>query len=143
MPQIFGETAVTTWALPCTPVTNNANHPDHLPHLASEVASLLSTHASHAISGTTGGATVSTFGSHTHTFSYTATHAAHAGNSGELTHAHEETTDALDKDGSEAGGTAAEHTYHRSVPNVDQPVWVMFVAGDGNFPVWMGVLSDQ
>ena len=48
-------------------------------------------------------------------------------------------TDPLDTDGSELGLTAAEHTYHRKVPNIGQALWVMFVAGDPNFPVWMGV----
>lgn len=52
IPQLFGEIAVTTWALPCSPVTSTA------------------------------------------------------------------------------------------VPTINQPVWVMFVAGDANFPVWMGVLND-
>jgi hypothetical protein len=31
------------------------------------------------------------------------------------------------------------HSAHNSVPNVGQLVWVMFIAGDPNFPVWIGV----
>ena len=27
------------------------------------------------------------------------------------------------------------------VPDVGQVVWVMFIAGDPNFPVWIGVLN--
>lgn len=143
VPQVLG-TQITNWALPCTPVTDNADHPDHKKHLASEVAALLNAHADHPVSGTTSGATVGALGSHTHTFSYTATHTNnHTGKTPDLTynldHEHEATTDPLDKDGSEDGLVAAEHTYHREVPNVGQQVWVMFVAGDPNFPVWMGV----
>jgi hypothetical protein len=135
IPQVLGQ-EISDWAWPCLPVTSNAEHPDHLPHLASEVAALLNTHASHAVSvsGSTGGATVSTFGSHTHTFSatQTLTHAAHSGNSLELTHEHEELDDILETNDT-------EHTLHRKVPNLDQGVWVMFEGGDPNFPVWMGV----
>jgi len=132
VPQVLGE-SISDWAWPCLPVTSNADHPDHLPHLASEVAALLNTHASHAISGTTGGTAVSTFGSHTHTFSYTATHAAHSGNTSELTHDHEDD----EVDPLEVNGT--EHTPHRTVPDLKQGVWVMFEGGDPNFPIWMGV----
>jgi len=31
------------------------------------------------------------------------------------------------------------HSAHNAVPNIGQKVWVMFIAGDPNFPVWMGV----
>jgi hypothetical protein len=134
-PQVL-HTNWSNWAFPVNPVTNNANHLDHLPHLASEVAALLNTHATHTISGTTGSGGAP---SHTHSFSTTASHAAHSGNSGKLTHAHVESTDSLDKDGSENGGAAAEHTYHREVPNIGQGVWVMFEGGDVNFPLWIGV----
>jgi len=132
VPQIL-HTNVTNWAYPCLPVVTNADHPDHLPHLASEVAALLTTHTNHAVSvsGTTssGGSP-----SHTHTFSATQTlsHATHAGNSGELTHAHAELTDPLETNDT-------EHTLHRKVPNISQGVWVMFEGGDPNFPIWMGV----
>lgn len=135
VPQVLGQ-ELSDWAWPCLPITSNADHPDHLPHLAAEVAALLNTHTSHAVSvsGTTGGTTVSTFGSHTHTFSATQTlnHNAHSGNSGELTHGHEDSSDPL-----EINGT--EHTPHRKVPNLEQGVWVMFEGGDPNFPVWIGV----
>ena len=135
VPQVL-HTNITNWAYPCLPVADNANHLDHLPHLAADVAALLNTHTAHTISGTTAsGGSVP----HTHTFTTTASHAAHSGNSGSLTHAHVTSTDLLDKDGSEDGGTAAEHTYHRKVPNINQGVWVMFEGGDVNFPIWMGV----
>jgi hypothetical protein len=32
-----------------------------------------------------------------------------------------------------------EHTFHRSYPVVGQMIWVMFVAGDPEYPVWIGV----
>ena len=139
VPQLFG-TEITSWALPCTPVTDNANHPDHVAHLATEVAAMLNSHADHVVSGTTGTGPSYPSGTHTHTFTATVSHTNnHTGNTNTLKHPHQTSTDALDKDGSESGLTAAEHTYHRAVPNVGQQVWVMFVAGDPNFPVWMGV----
>jgi hypothetical protein len=140
VPQVLG-IQVTNWALPCTPVTDNANHPDHKKHLASEVAALLQAHANHTDTVTTGSGGSP---SHTHSITLALAHTNnHTGKTPDstyrLNHAHETTTDFLDKDGSEDGLTAAEHTYHRAVPNVGQQVWVMFVAGDPNFPVWMGV----
>ena len=143
VPQVLGQ-ELSDWAWPCLPVLSNANHPDHLPHLASEVAALLNTHTSHSVSvsGSTGGATVSTFGSHTHTFSatQTLTHAAHSGNSGELTHAHSTEADEVEKwNDNQESDSAAEHTPHRLIPALEQGVWVMFEGGDPNFPVWIGV----
>ena len=141
VPQVMGQ-EMTEWARPCLPVTSNSNHPDHKKHLAVEVAALLNFHADHAISGTTGGATVATFGSHTHSFSYTAAHTNnHTGNSLSLDHAHETdaNTDNKWNDDLEITTEFPEHTPHRLVPAVGQKVWVMFIAGDPNFPVWMGV----
>ena len=149
VPQVLGE-ELSDWAWPCLPIISNSNHPDHLPHLASEVAALLVTHTNHsnhsvAVSGSTGGATVSTFGSHTHTFSATQTlthsaHADHAGNDGELTHAHSADPDETEKwNDDQETNTTAEHTPHRLVPKLEQGVWVMFEGGDANFPVWIGV----
>jgi hypothetical protein len=143
VPQVMGQ-EITEWARPCLPVTANSNHPDHKKHLASEVAALLNAHADHAISGTTGGATVSTFGSHTHSFSYTASHTNnHTGNSLSLDHEHETAADKDEKwnDDQETNQTP-EHTPHRLVPRVGQKVWVMFTGGDPNYPVWMGVEID-
>jgi hypothetical protein len=37
--------------------------------------------------------------------------------------------------------TVPEHTFHRTIPAVGQLVWVMFEAGDPEYPVWMGVQS--
>lgn len=128
VPQVL-HTNVSNWASPCLPVVTNADHPDHLPHLASEVAALLNTHTTHTATLTSGsGGTPS----HTHSVSISLSHNAHSGNSGELTHAHEDSEDPL-----EVNGT--EHTPHRKVPNLKQGVWVMFEGGDPNFPVWIGV----
>jgi hypothetical protein len=35
--------------------------------------------------------------------------------------------------------TTPEHTFHRTVPQPGQKVWVMFEAGDPEYPVWIGV----
>ena len=151
VPQVLGG-EFTEWASPCLPVIFNADHPDHKKHLASEVAALLNAHADHVISGTTGGTTVSTFGSHTHTFSYTAAHTNnHTGKTPDSTnfldHEHETAYNEGNKWNGSSGSVfndstdTKEHTPHRGVPNLDQKVWVMFTAGDPNFPVWMGVLS--
>jgi hypothetical protein len=145
VPQVLGQ-SISDWAWPCLPVLSNANHPDHKKHLASEVAALLNAHADHAISGTTGGTTVSTFGSHTHTFSYTAAHTNnHTGKSPDTTwnldHAHDTDPDEENKwnDNLEITTEFPEHTPHRLVPDLNQGVWVMFEGGDPNFPIWMGV----
>lgn len=140
VPQVLGQSQ-TGWARACLPVTSNSNHPDHKKHLASEVAALLQAHADHSVSGTTGGATVSTFGSHTHSFSFTTSHTNnHTGNSLSLDHEHETDADEDNKwnDDQETNLTP-EHTPHRLVPKLGQKVWVMFEGGDPNFPVWMGV----
>jgi len=126
VPQVLGD-AETYWAKPCLPVTSNANHPDHLDHLAADVALLLTNHSVSVSGSTSSGGTPS----HTHTFSSTQT-LTHAGNSNTLSHPHQDSTDILDT-------ASPQHTYHRTVPNIGQKVWVMFIAGDPNFPVWMGV----
>jgi len=140
VPQVLGQSE-TGWARACLPVTSNSNHPDHKKHLAAEVAALLEAHADHSVSGTTGGATVSTFGSHTHSFNFTTSHTNnHTGNSLTLDHEHETDADTDNKwnDDQETNLTP-EHTPHRLVPKLGQKVWVMFEGGDPNFPVWMGV----
>lgn len=126
VPQVTSDN-VTNWAMPCIPISSHADHPDHLPHLASEVAALLNSH-SVSVSGTTGSG-----GSTPHTHSFSASQSlSHTGTTGELTHAHEDSVDPL-----EVNGT--DHTPHRKVPDLNQGVWVMFEGGDPNFPVWIGV----
>ncbi|CAB4148156.1 hypothetical protein UFOVP696_41 [uncultured Caudovirales phage] len=148
VPQVLGG-EFTEWASPCLPVIFNADHPDHKKHLASEVAALLQAHANHTdtLSTASGGSPA-----HTHSITLNLSHTNnHTGKTPDsanfLDHEHETDYDA-DKKWNDASGTAfddaadlKEHTPHRGVPNLDQQVWVMFIAGDPNFPVWMGVLS--
>ena len=146
VPQVLGG-EFTEWASPCLPVIFNADHPDHKKHLASEVAALLQAHANHTdtLSTASGGSPA-----HTHSITLNLSHTNnHTGKTPDsanfLDHEHETDYDA-DKKWNDASGTAfddaadlKEHTPHRGVPNLDQQVWVMFIAGDPNFPVWMGV----
>jgi hypothetical protein len=136
VPQVMGQ-EITEWARPCLPVNSNSNHPDHLEHTAAQVAALL---VNHSLSVTTGTGPSYPSGTHTHTVTATLTH---SGNSGALTHPHDLTEDKDEKwnDDQETNQTP-EHTPHRLVPRVGQKVWVMFVGGDPNYPVWMGVEID-
>ena len=152
VPQVLGQSE-TGWARACLPVTSNSNHPDHKKHLASEVAALLQAHATHATHSetiTSGPATVSTFGSHTHTVAISLAHDAHTNNhtgktpdsTWNLDHEHEEdenTDNKWNDDQEQTIASTAEHTPHRLVPKLGQKVWVMFEGGDPTFPVWMGV----
>jgi hypothetical protein len=121
VPQIMGD-AISEWALPCLPVIANADHPDHKDHTAAQIAALLTT------------TTVSVTDSRGDTATVPALTVV-AKNSNKLTHTHETTTDQYDTQ-----TDSPQHTYHRTIPNLDQKVWVMFISGDPNFPVWMGVL---
>lgn len=157
VPQVLG-VAVSDWALPCLPVVANANHPDHLRHLASEVAALLQAHATHAshtnvISTDSGGSPA-----HTHPITLNLAHDAHTNNhTGKtpdttyyLDHQHVDTSGTtIPSPYSSTGNTpdiydtqttSPQHTTHRTIPFINQRVWVMFIAGDPNFPVWMGVM---
>jgi hypothetical protein len=54
------------------------------------------------------------------------------------------TTSGLSAPGTTSSSTSnkvPEHTFHRTVPTVNQLVWVMFIAGDPDYPVWIGVQS--
>jgi Type VI secretion system/phage-baseplate injector OB domain len=126
VPQVLN-TNVTNWAYPCTPVTDTANHLDHQAHTASQVAALLTTSPTTSSDPQGGSVTIPAL-----------TVVAKSGAT-TLKHPHITSTDPLDQDGSEEGLTAAEHTYHRSVPEINEGVWVMFEGGDPNFPVWIGV----
>jgi Type VI secretion system/phage-baseplate injector OB domain len=123
VPQVLGQEE-TNWAQPCLPVTDNADHPNHNPHTPSQIAATLTT-ASTTVSGSDpqGGSVSITIPALTVT--------AKSGASN-LVHTHVTSSDPLDD-------TVAEHTHHRKVPNIGQRVWVMFIAGDPNFPVWIGV----
>jgi hypothetical protein len=139
VPQVLGD-AETDWAKPCLPVTDNSNHPDHIAHTAAQVAALLVNHTDTiTTSSVNDGGTGSSSHSHTVTLN-----AAHSGNSGTLKHPHVTTVSKTNKWNASSGAyndltSTLEHTPHRLVPDVKQKVWVMFIAGDPNFPVWMGV----
>jgi hypothetical protein len=135
VPQVLGQ-ETTQWADPCLPVIFNADHPDHIAHTAAQVAALLNNHSASTDMAGTGEF------AHSHGVSVS----SHSGNSGTLVHPHKTNVD-VSKKWNGSSGTAfndaadtKEHTPHRGVPNLDQKVWVMFVAGDPNFPIWMGVL---
>jgi len=134
VPQVLGQ-AVTDWAYPCLPVTNNSNHPDHVAHLASDVAALLTTSVSNTGSG----------GSPSHTHSIPALTVVAKAGAGTLKHPHQTTATPSKKWNSASGqayndaANTYEHTPHRTVPDLKQGVWVMFEGGDPNHPVWLGV----
>lgn len=122
IPQLLG--TQLPWADPCLPVTNDATHANHIAHTAAAVAALLNTHSISGSTGSGGG-----LDPHSHSFSASA---SHSGTGGPLTHEHVATGNPLDV-------STSEHSPHRSVPNLNQGVWVMFEGGDINFPVWIGV----
>lgn len=156
---VHGPTGVEShnWAPACLPITSSSYHPDHQPHTAAQIAALLTTTAATVSGG--GGGTVPAL-----------TVVAKSGG-GQLNHPHTTTktmvtknvvvasptatTDALDDSiytaasGLSAPGTTSsstsnkvpEHTFHRTVPALNQLVWVMFIAGDPDYPVWIGVQS--
>jgi Type VI secretion system/phage-baseplate injector OB domain len=119
IPQVLGQNE-TDWAFPCLPVTDNADHLDHLDHTASQVASLLTT-TSVTVGSGLGSVTVPPL-------------TVVPISNGSLSHPHVLSTNNLDTSPSNP-----QHSAHRKVPNVGQKVWVMFIAGDPNFPVWLGV----
>jgi hypothetical protein len=126
--QPFG-TSKTNWAEACLPITSNSNHPDHEEHTAADIAALLTTTAVSSGSG----------GSPSHTHNIPALTIV-AKNSNTLDHAHKTTFNSTEKwNDSQETNTTDEHTPHRLIPRVGQEVWIMFIAGDPEYPVWIGV----
>lgn len=126
---------VTDWAKAVLPITHNANHPDHQEHTAAQVAALLTTQSASITDSRGDSATVPAL-----------TVVAKAG-AGTLKHPHKTAVNATKKwNGSDAktnmfndATSTDEHTPHRYVPNKGQRVWIMFVAGLLEEPVWIGV----
>lgn len=121
--QVLGD-AITNWAEPCLPVTSNANHPDHKPHTPAQIVARIADHDETLTTGAGG------IDSHSHSV---VINLSHDPTGSSLTHAHVTYTDPQDEGGSQ------EHTLHRKVPRLNQTVWVMFIGGDPNFPIWIGV----
>ena len=120
---------VSGWARAVQPITNVANHPDHEEHTAAQIAALLTTTATTAADPQGGSVTIPAL-----------TVVAKAG-AGTLKHPRKTAANTTQRwnDAQEQTPRVAEHTPHRLVPKVGQLVWVMFVAGDPEYPVWIGV----
>ena len=126
---------VTGWAKAVRPITDNANHPDHQEHTAAQIAALLTTTSTSITDSRGDSATVPAL-----------TVVAKAG-AGTLKHPHKTAVNAAKKwNGSDAktamfndATSTDEHTPHRYIPNKEQKVWIMFVAGLLEEPVWIGV----
>lgn len=126
---------VTGWARACLPPLSKADHPDHVEHTASAVAALLTTSSTTITSGSASAGTA-----HTHSITVPALTVVAKSGAGTLKHPHktvantaEKWNDAIDI------VTTEEHTPHRILPKVGDKVWVMFIAGIPEEPVWIGV----
>lgn len=133
--------AISAWAESCQPISNTSNHPDHQEHTAAQVAALLTTNTT-TITSASGGSP-----SHTHSVTIPALTVVAKPGAGTLKHPHKSTTDASRRWNDAAEGVidsgfnpASEHTHHRLLPKVGQEVWVMFIAGNPEYPVWIGVV---
>jgi len=158
---VHGPTGVEShnWAPACLPITDSSYHPDHQPHTAAQIAALLTTTATTAADPQGGSVTIPALTvvaksgggqlNHPHTVTKTMV------NKGLVVSSPTSTTDAFESStytaasGLSAPGTTSsstslktpEHTFHRTFPAVGQLVWVMFMAGDPDHPVWIGVQS--
>jgi hypothetical protein len=158
---VHGPTGIEShnWAPACLPITSSSYHPDHQPHTAAQIAALLTTTPvsvtdsrgdtetvpALTIVAKAGGGQLN----HPHTATKTMV------NKGVVVSSPTSTTDTLEASiytnasGISAPGTTSsstslktpEHTFHRTFPAVAQLVWVMFIAGDPDYPVWIGVQS--
>lgn len=152
---------VSNWAEGCLPISANSYHPDHAPHTAAQIAALLTTTATTAADPQGGSVTIPALtvvakaggGQLNHPHVTTKEMVAATGKSYTVKNAPTNKTDSKENSayttasGLSAPGTTSsstslkkpEHTFHRNIPVVGQKVWVMFVAGDPDFPVWIGV----
>lgn len=122
----------SNWARALLPITANSNHPDHQEHTAAQIAALLTTTSTTAADPQGGSVTIPAL-----------TVVAKAG-AGTLKHPHKTTANTTKKwnDATDISATE-EHTLHRLLPKKGQKVWVMFVAGLVNEPVWVGVQEPK
>lgn len=152
---------VSNWAEGCLPITSDSYHPDHNPHTASQIAALLTTTATTTADPQGGSVTIPALtvvakpgnGQLNHAHTTTKEMVSATGKSYVVKNAPTSKTDVNEKSlytvasGLSAPGLTSsdtsikipEHTFHRNLPVVGQKVWVMFVAGDPEFPVWIGV----
>ena len=130
---------ITNWAKPLLPITVNSNHPDHQEHTAAQIAALLTTTSTTVTSGEASAGTA-----HTHSVTVPALTVVAKAGAGTLKHPHKTVADPTKKwnDATDIGATE-EHTLHRLLPKKGQKVWVMFVAGLVNEPVWVGVQEPK
>jgi len=115
------------WARAVLPVTVNETHADHVAHTAASVAALLTTTPVSAGDPQGGSVSIPAL-----------TVVAKSG-AGTLTHAHKTVTGKNSLAVAADNAATTEHTPHRTVPDVGQLVWIMFIAGDPEYPVWIGV----
>ena len=122
----------TDWARCLLPTTVNSNHPDHQEHTAAQIAALLTT------------TPVSVTDSRGDTETVPALTVVPKAGAGTLKHPHKTAVNATKKwnDSLDVAATE-EHTLHRLLPKKGQRVWVMFVAGLVNEPVWIGVQEPK
>lgn len=119
---------VTGWAEAVLPITSVANHPDHQEHTAAQIAALLTTTSATASDPQGGSVTIPAL-----------TVVAKSG-AGTLKHPHKTVANTTQRwNDAQETNTVAEHTPHRLVPKVGQKIWVMFKAGNPEYPVWIGV----
>jgi hypothetical protein len=122
----------SNWARALLPITVNSNHPDHQEHTAAQIAALLTT------------TPVSVTDSRGDTETVPALTVVAKAGAGTLKHPHKTTANTTKKwnDATDISATE-EHTLHRLLPKKGQKVWVMFVAGLVNEPVWVGVQEPK
>lgn len=150
----------SNWAKACLPISDNSYHPDHNPHTAADIAALLTTTATTSSDPQGGSVTIPALTvvakspgtgqlnhAHTTTKSMVNTTLQVAASAPTATTDTLENSKYTSASGLYAPGTTStdtsittpEHTFHRTLPAPGQRVWVMFEAGDPEYPVWIGV----